>query len=138
MLLLFVVPSANAATTCSSGYVCMWEDYSYTGSQYVNHRDGSITSNAFDINGWTATTRSARRRTRRTRRSAPTTTTTTRARRCASPPAGRSHLHDGRSCTPVRIETASDDHSTAAGERCQLPLRRGVDGAGGDLLRRVP
>jgi hypothetical protein len=44
----FAAP-ANAAGTCASGSVCMWEDPGYNGSKYVNQPGNS---GSYEIDGW--------------------------------------------------------------------------------------
>ncbi|SCF46972.1 Peptidase inhibitor family I36 [Micromonospora mirobrigensis] len=43
---------AYAAGTCSSGKICMWEDFSYNGSKYVDYTPGSISNDKYEINGF--------------------------------------------------------------------------------------
>jgi hypothetical protein len=43
---------AQAADFCDSYYVCMYEDNSYRGSQYVRYLEDTRPSNKFDIDGW--------------------------------------------------------------------------------------
>ncbi|MFF0659509.1 MULTISPECIES: peptidase inhibitor family I36 protein [Micromonospora] len=47
----FAVP-AYAAGTCSSGRICMWEDFGYTGSKYVDYVPGTISNDRYEINGF--------------------------------------------------------------------------------------
>lgn len=44
-----VAAPAQAAGTCASGYVCMWEDPNYNGEKYVS-QPGDVGS--YEIDGW--------------------------------------------------------------------------------------
>ncbi|WKU05616.1 peptidase inhibitor family I36 protein [Micromonospora sp. HUAS LYJ1] len=39
-------------STCPSNHVCLWEDFNYTGSKYVDYTQGTNPGDKFDIDGW--------------------------------------------------------------------------------------
>lgn len=39
-------------TSCADNHVCLWEDFNYGGSKYVDYTQGTRPNDFFEIDGW--------------------------------------------------------------------------------------